>query len=190
MATPTSVMLHPGRYDQSHRQGLQIPRECGCPKRDVSFGNSPICTAPPIWWQPDPMTGLGIWTCGRHRPDKRMPPRSPWDHRTLLLWEPEVYAILQATRPPPPPPRVVFSSRQHHPPPPTWPDDKAFTAFDCSICFDTCTSKTDAYRTPCGHLYHLKCMTSWALSVRSTLTCPICRVGIPRGAYFRRNPLI
>ena len=36
------------------------------------------------------------------------------------------------------------------------------------------------------HLYHLDCMSSWARSGRSALTCPICRAGIPRGSYFSR----
>jgi hypothetical protein len=206
MSTPT--IIRPGRYEQRQFSDLlRMPRQCGCPKRDVTYGHSPICTSPAIWWQPDPVTGQGVWTCGRHRPDKTMPPVPRWDiprdQMVYLPWDPTA----PVERRPAPPPRVVYNTTYHisrvvpysysnqpqppphprpPPPPPTWPDDKPFSPFDCSICFDTCTSKTEAYQSPCGHLYHLDCMSSWARSGRSALTCPICRAGIPRGGYFSR----
>ena len=261
-------MIRPGCYDQRrYKDLLRMPRECGCPKRTVVYGKSPICTAPPIWWQPDPVTGSGVWTCGRHRPNKTMSPL-PSTHTQRLAWNPtvpmerppaplprvshiphdptipterppsvtpqEYSALLQymhtfynitsytnqpqpqpqppppppQPQPPPPPPQPQppppppQPQPQHQPqpqpkpkpkpkptPPPVWPNNKPFSSFDCSICFDTCTSKTEAYQSPCGHTYHLKCMKTWAqFCKRPKLTCPICRFVIPRGKYFSRRP--
>lgn len=43
----------------------------------------------------------------------------------------------------------------------------------CSVCYDDITD--NCIKTPCGHLFHNQCLTTWLLEKTS---CPICRFQI------------
>lgn len=45
---------------------------------------------------------------------------------------------------------------------------------ECPICYDVITEGA-AHRTPCGHVFHRACMTSW---LERATTCPSCRTTI------------
>jgi hypothetical protein len=53
----------------------------------------------------------------------------------------------------------------------------------CAICFMTVDTMTEQYQdrtymlTPCNHLYHAECLTTWFVS--GHLNCPVCRSSCP-----------
>ena len=49
---------------------------------------------------------------------------------------------------------------------------------DCSICCSDMFDKTVLY-TPCGHVFHNKCLKKWLETMKNPVTCPCCRSFIP-----------
>ena len=45
---------------------------------------------------------------------------------------------------------------------------------ECPICYDVITDGA-SHRTPCGHVFHQACMTSW---LERATTCPSCRTTV------------
>lgn len=47
---------------------------------------------------------------------------------------------------------------------------------DCPICCDKITKNQLAYKTPCNHVFHKKCIQTWFQKSTSFVpTCPMCR---------------
>ncbi|EZA57861.1 TRAF-interacting protein [Ooceraea biroi] len=42
----------------------------------------------------------------------------------------------------------------------------------CGICRDLLVPSSDVFHTPCGHIFHLECLTEW---LKRSKTCPQCR---------------
>ena len=49
----------------------------------------------------------------------------------------------------------------------------------CSVCLDSFTGGGGVKRTPCGHLFHEKCLENW---FKVATSCPVCRVDVVEGA--------
>jgi len=45
---------------------------------------------------------------------------------------------------------------------------------ECPICYDV-INEGESTRTPCGHTFHVTCMTSW---LERATTCPSCRTRV------------
>ena len=45
--------------------------------------------------------------------------------------------------------------------------------FTCSTCIESFSSKSDISTTPCGHVFHTKCIKAWISNGRNN--CPQCR---------------
>jgi len=48
---------------------------------------------------------------------------------------------------------------------------------DCPICLSKVLPERVAFRTPCNHVYHKRCMDRWFR--RGATTCPTCRANVP-----------
>ena len=60
-----------------------------------------------------------------------------------------------------------------------------FETFECSICMETCSRRSDCYVTQCQHGFHKRCIEIWKETrMNQTVPCPLCRavVRFPRFA--------
>lgn len=48
---------------------------------------------------------------------------------------------------------------------------------DCPICLSKVLPERVAFRTPCNHVYHRRCMDRWFR--KGATTCPTCRAAVP-----------
>ena len=85
------------------------------------------------------------------------------------------------------PPRRGFAPAPHPPPGESLPQktcdvlarvDKdhvtSSQTMECPICYDV-IAEGAAHSTPCGHVFHQTCMTSW---LERATTCPTCRTAV------------
>lgn len=52
------------------------------------------------------------------------------------------------------------------------------TEINCSICLEDIQHNFHIFKTKCNHIFHKKCIESWAKSTTSIFTCPLCRNNI------------
>lgn len=60
---------------------------------------------------------------------------------------------------------------------------KQMTKNACSICLDN-IEEGNIYGTPCGHVFHAKCISEWT---KKHSSCPMCRERI--GTYQKESPV-
>jgi len=58
--------------------------------------------------------------------------------------------------------------------------DEKGRAQQCSICYEQFDSHNTIRRTPCGHIFHEKCLVKWynTNAARRKPTCPLCRADL------------